>query len=127
LGFFSRRQGRPHLSFSSNCENAIRLYPWPGNLRELRNAVERATILSPSTILETKDLGLPDNTDYATARPFSAPAERPCLGGDFSISEVEREHIARVVTRLPSFDAAAQVLGIDATTLQRKRKRYGLA
>jgi len=40
---------------------------------------------------------------------------------------VEREHIARVVARLPSFDAAAQVLDIDATTLQRKRKRYGLA
>jgi NtrC-family two-component system response regulator AlgB len=51
----------------------------------------------------------------------------PILGEDFSLSDVEREHIARVVAKASSFDAAAQILGIDPTTLQRKRKRYGLA
>jgi transcriptional regulator with GAF, ATPase, and Fis domain len=49
------------------------------------------------------------------------------LGEDCAIEEIEREHIARVVARAPSFEAAAQILGIDPTTLQRKRKRYGLA
>src|SRR5262249_6125744 len=42
LSFFERRQGRRQLSFSSRCESAIAEYAWPGNLRELRNAVERA-------------------------------------------------------------------------------------
>jgi two-component system, NtrC family, response regulator AlgB len=42
LRFFERRQGRAHLSFSSRCTDAIANYGWPGNLRELRNAVERA-------------------------------------------------------------------------------------
>jgi NtrC-family two-component system response regulator AlgB len=49
------------------------------------------------------------------------------LGSDVSLEIVEREHIARVVTRAPSLEAAAKILGIDATTLQRKRKKYGLA
>jgi NtrC-family two-component system response regulator AlgB len=40
---------------------------------------------------------------------------------------MEREHIARIVARAPSLESAARTLGIDATTLQRKRKRYGLA
>jgi NtrC-family two-component system response regulator AlgB len=49
------------------------------------------------------------------------------LGGDVTLEELEREHIARVVARAASFEAAARTLGIDVTTLQRKRKRYGLA
>jgi NtrC-family two-component system response regulator AlgB len=42
-----------------------------------------------------------------------------------SLEDIEREHIARVVARAPTFEAAASILGIDSTTLQ--RKRYGLA
>jgi NtrC-family two-component system response regulator AlgB len=126
LQFFSRRQARPGLAFSKRCEEAIQHYGWPGNLRELRNAVERATILSPASILEPRDLALPEDEVGPMTRPAGSSAA-PALGGDFSISEIEREHIARVVARVPSFDAAAQVLDIDATTLQRKRKRYGLA
>ena len=44
-----------------------------------------------------------------------------------TLAEIEREHIARIVARAPSFEAAARILGIDTTTLQRKRKRYGFA
>ena len=126
LQFFSRRQARPGLTFSKRCEEAIEHYAWPGNLRELRNAVERATILSPASILEARDLALPEDEVGSMTRSAASSAP-PVLGGDFSIAEIEREHIARVVARVPSFDAAAQLLEIDATTLQRKRKRYGLA
>ncbi len=135
LHFFERRQGRPHLSFSQRCVEAIAGYTWPGNLRELRNAVERAVILSPSSVLEPQDLGLQTSGDEAAPETAFAGAEdgaqgrhsTPILGEDFSIEEIEREHIARVVAHSPSFEAAAQILGIDPTTLQRKRKRYGLA
>jgi NtrC-family two-component system response regulator AlgB len=120
LRFFERRQGRRGLAFSPRCEQALAAYPWPGNLRELRNAVERATILSPAAVAEPADLGLP-------AAPADPARAAPALGGDVSLEEVEREHIARVVARAPSFEAAARTLGIDSTTLQRKRKRYGLA
>jgi NtrC-family two-component system response regulator AlgB len=145
LRYFQRQQGRPELSFSARCADAIARYPWPGNLRELRNAVERAVILSPVSVLEPQDLGQdlgqelgqgldagaitrghePDGTPAAHIVPIrSAPA---ALGENFTVAEIEREHIARVVARAPSLEAAAQILAIDPTTLQRKRKRYGLA
>ena len=135
LRFFERRQGRHHLSFSPRCEEAILTYSWPGNLRELRNAVERAVILMPSMIVEPEDLGLrSDAIDFPYRKDATTATDiirgrllPPVLGEDCSIEEIEREHIARVVARAPSFEVAAQILEIDPTTLQRKRKRYGLA
>jgi NtrC-family two-component system response regulator AlgB len=121
LRTFERLQGRQHLSFSPSCEQAIATYSWPGNLRQLRNAVERAVILSPSNILEAIDLGLSTEDQPEPHRPGVA------LGADVPLEEIEREHIARVVMRAPSFEAAARILGIDVTTLQRKRKRYGMS
>jgi NtrC-family two-component system response regulator AlgB len=48
----------------------------------------------------------------------------PRLGGDFTLDQIEREHVERVVARTASLDDAARILGIDASTLYRKRKRY---
>ena len=135
LRFFERRQGRHHLSFSFHCEEALVRYLWPGNVRELRNAVERALILSPSTIVEPQDLGLPFDGTFISPEPHidgvTSPVHgrtlTPTLGEECSLEDIEREHIARVVARAPSFEAAARILGIDPTTLQRKRKRYRLA
>jgi two-component system, NtrC family, response regulator AlgB len=124
LRFFGARQGRPELSFSAEAEKAIQSYAWPGNLRELANAVERAVILAPGTVIESADLGI-----ARTGSPGNGPdGTRPAtIGGDVTIDEIEREHIARVIARAQTLEAAARILGIDATTLQRKRKRYGLA
>ncbi|HEV3440259.1 MAG TPA: sigma-54 dependent transcriptional regulator [Gemmata sp.] len=116
LSFFERRQGRPNLSFSRVCETAITAGSWPGNLRQLRNSVERAVILGPSSVIEPPDVGLMVTTGVGVE-----------LGAEVSLEDIEREHIARVVSRAASFEAAARTLGIDVTTLQRKRKRYGLA
>jgi NtrC-family two-component system response regulator AlgB len=126
LSFFERRQGRDNLGFSPACERAIESDPWPGNLRQLRNAVERAVILCPSAVIEPADLGL---AAPARSNPGAASAGRSAglLGDDVSLEVIEREHIARVVARAASFEAAARTLGIDVTTLQRKRRRYGLA
>lgn len=132
LQYFQRRQGRPGLSFSARCEAAIEAHKWPGNLRELRSAVERAVILSPASIIEPADLGLDvDAPGLAGEAHWSSAADNvsstPTWGGNASIAAIEREHIARVVAAAPSLEAAAQILAIDPTTLQRKRKRYGLA
>jgi NtrC-family two-component system response regulator AlgB len=130
LGFCERRQGRQHLSLSQRCEQAISAYPWPGNLRELRNAVERAVILSPASIIEAADLGLPSpdaRTKQVAAEGEAGGGNKIFLGAEVTLEEIEREHIARIVASAASFEAAARTLGIDITTLQRKRKRYGLA
>jgi NtrC-family two-component system response regulator AlgB len=118
LSFFATRQGRPDLRYSSAAVAAMSAHGWPGNLRELRNAIERAVILSPSAVLEPADLGL--------AAP-STSARDVRIGAPVSLDDLEREHIARVVASAPTLEAAARILGIDATTLSRKRKRYGLA
>jgi NtrC-family two-component system response regulator AlgB len=129
LRFFERLQGRQNLVFSPRSEQAIEASAWPGNLRQLRNAVERAVIMSPASVIEPGDLGLSASaastgTDDGIA---SGGRARISLGDDVSLEDLEREHIARVVARAPSFEAAARILGIDVTTLQRKRKRFGLA
>src|SRR6516162_5547816 len=130
LRFFERRQGRNNLSFSPECEQVLASFSWPGNLRQLSNAVERAVILSPGNVIELGDFGLSGDA-VAAAIEFppavSGARTRINLGDDVSLEEMEREHIAQVVARAPSFEAAARILGIDVTTLQRKRKRYGLA
>jgi NtrC-family two-component system response regulator AlgB len=125
LRFCERRQGRQQLQFSPRCEQVITAYPWPGNLRQLRNAVERAVILSLAEVIEPADLGLADGAVEASAT--AATRTGVALGDDVSLKEIEREHIAQVVARSASFEAAARTLGIDVTTLQRKRKRHGLA
>ena len=131
LRFFESRQGRQNLTFSPRCEQTIVALSWPGNLRQLRNAVERAVILTPANMIEPADLGLaPASDDELLRTGFGDSREfrrQISLGDEASLEEIEREHIARVVARAASFEAAARILAIDATTLQRKRKRYGLS
>jgi two-component system, NtrC family, response regulator AlgB len=114
------RQHRQAFEVSESAQRAITAYAWPGNLRELRNAVERAVILSPGPRIEVDDLGIP------AAVASTAPTADVALGADVTIEALEREHIARIIARAPTLELAARTLGIDASTLQRKRKRYGL-
>jgi len=117
------RQHRPDISFSEAAERAVGAYGWPGNLRELRNAVERALILCPGTRIEPGDLGIPGVVE---SEGVPASNRDVALGTEVTLEAVEREHIARIIARAPTLEAAARMLGIDSTTLQRKRKRYGL-
>jgi two-component system, NtrC family, response regulator AlgB len=120
LGFFARQTGRHLSGFTPEAREALARHPWPGNLRELRNAVERAAILALGPEVGTADL--PDKV--ARARVVaSAPAE---IGGPLSLEQLEVEHIRRVLAGSASLDAAARTLGIDPSTLYRKRKQYGL-
>jgi NtrC-family two-component system response regulator AlgB len=111
---FARANGRPVPDFSPAAQRALMSHPWPGNIRELRNAVERAIILWPAQVIEPA--ALPERIEQAAART-------PWVGGKFTLEAVEREHIARVMRDSPTLDEAARVLGIDISTLYRKRKR----
>ena len=90
-------------------------YAWPGNVRELRNVIERAVILFPSRTIGVE--ALPERiAGHAT--------DVPRLGGDYTLEQIEREHVERVLARTATLDDAASILGIDLSTLYRKRKRY---
>ncbi len=116
------QQARPNLELSPRARASLVREPWPGNLRQLRNAIERAVILAPGPLLEPEDLGI-EAPPLEGERVRGAPV---VLGGDITIEQLEVEHIARVISRATSLESAARILGIDPTTLQRKRKRYGL-
>jgi len=115
LAFFGTNAGRHDLLFSASAKDALKSYPWPGNVREMRNAIERAVILWPARIIEPS--AFPD-------RIAQTQSDAPILGGNFSVDAIEREHILRVMTRTPTLEEAATILGIDSSTLYRKRKRY---
>ncbi|MET0262463.1 MAG: helix-turn-helix domain-containing protein, partial [Rariglobus sp.] len=87
---------------------------WPGNLRELRNVVERAAILSDRDNLDVEDFPI-----------FSSDGQAgiPQVGDFISLAELEEAHIREVVARTQTLGHAAQVLGINQATLYRKRKR----
>jgi NtrC-family two-component system response regulator AlgB len=113
LARFARRYGRRVARLGPEAEASLKAHDWPGNVRELENAVERAVILSRG-----EELG-------ALAPPGHAPA--PVAGGPHTLAELEEAHVRRVLARSTSLDEAARVLGIDPSTLYRKRRDFGLA
>ena len=123
LAFFARQTGRHLTGFTAEATVGLARHPWPGNLRELRNAIERAAILA-----EGPEIGLADLPErIGSAGPGAADGGRPVeVGGAFSLERIELEHIRRIVASAPSLDEAARVLGIDVSTLYRKRRQFGL-
>jgi NtrC-family two-component system response regulator AlgB len=115
LRIFARQSPRPVKGFTPAAMAAMQRYPWPGNLRELRNVIERSVILATGDKIDVNDF--PDN--LRGAQPSGA-----VIGNRVSLEDLEREHILRIIEVASSMDEAAQILGIDPATLYRKRKRY---
>jgi len=116
LAFFGRARHYTFLGFTPEALQALRQYPWPGNLRELRNVVERGAILCQTERMGTECL--PENL-----LPSDSSAR---LGDRISLEKIEEEHIRRVLAATKSLQEAADILGIDQATLWRRRKKYGI-
>ncbi len=118
LQFFARSAGRPARDFSEEARAALLAHTWPGNVRELRNAIERGVILANGD-----EIGLADLPAQLGAPRSVGACE---VGARASLDELEAEHIRRVLASTPTMEEAAAILGIDASTLYRKRKRHNL-
>ena len=116
LRFFARQSGKLITDFSPEAMAALRRYPWPGNLRELRNAIERAVILCPGPQVEATHLS------EIIAR--SQPGEAPEVGASVTLAELTDEHIRRVLAKTARLEDAAVILGIDLATLYRRRRKW---
>ena len=97
--------------------NRLNTYRWPGNLRELRNTIERAVILAPDDLIAER---------FVPENPPAALDAKVAVGSDISLETLEEAHIRSILGRASSLDAAAKTLGIDPATLYRKRKRLNL-
>lgn len=137
---FSGEMGRRLEGLTPAAEKKLLDYRWPGNIRELRNAIERAVVLCAGPLIDDEDLllshlRLPDSAE-ADSSPNQSNAGNGSAnhggGGDangavplVTLSELEQTHIERILRHTGGNKSqAAKLLGIERSTLDRKLKRY---
>ncbi|HEY3217142.1 MAG TPA: sigma-54 dependent transcriptional regulator [Candidatus Eisenbacteria bacterium] len=150
LARISERQGKVGLSFSPEAMALLERYDYPGNVRELENAIEHAVTLSEGRVIRPADLPTalrtprllpgvggrdlaggprpgPERSGAAAAASVGAGLETAPPRDSWSLADVEREHILRVLeVHHGNATSAARQLGISRTTLWRKMRHYGL-
>jgi formate hydrogenlyase transcriptional activator len=117
---FARKAGKAIDMISSDSMEALRRYPWPGNIRELENVIERAVILSPGPVLRIAHHDL--NSRIVPGQNTDRPQ---------TLEEVERKHILTTLKetqwRLSGPSGAAMRLGLNRSTLYFRMKKLGIA
>ena len=120
--------GRAHVHLSDASRRMLGAYSWPGNIRELRNALERAVVFSHGTrtgLATGKDILEPGN--FPESVRAAAPGAVGTISGLRSLEEVEREVITATLEATHyQISRSAEALGISRKTLLEKRKKYGL-
>ncbi|HKQ07986.1 MAG TPA: sigma-54 dependent transcriptional regulator [Blastocatellia bacterium] len=108
--------GRGQLDLTAKAERALQGYSWPGNIRELRNVLERAVLLGDQNVLDAKDLRFDDHSSSAWSQ-----------GSNLTLNEMERWYIESILEEERGrVDQAASRLGIPRSSLYQKIKKYGL-
>ncbi|HVQ31287.1 MAG TPA: sigma-54 dependent transcriptional regulator [Vicinamibacteria bacterium] len=116
----SAEMGRPGVRLSPEAEDALAASAWPGNVRQLRNVLERAVLLSDRSVLEPSDFGPSSGPSVASADVGINPR--------MSLADAERRHIEAVLSDVRgAVPEAARVLGISRSALYERIKKYGLA
>ena len=116
LAHFGQLYHRPELSLEPEAKLALVRYPWPGNVHELRNAIERVALTAKSRRSGKRN--------SACDRPRSPAAIRS--GSFLSLDAMEKQQILRVMRASSTLEEAARILQVDISTLWRKRRRYGI-
>jgi Nif-specific regulatory protein len=126
LGRFAGETGRKLRGFTPEALAALRAYHWPGNIRELRNVVERAVVLATGDWIDVPDVSLSH-----LAAPGDTDKQGVPRGGPFvptTIEEVERRHVLATLEAVGGNKTkAAAILGIERSTLDRKLAKWARA
>ncbi|HEY6926904.1 MAG TPA: sigma-54 dependent transcriptional regulator, partial [Steroidobacteraceae bacterium] len=122
IGIYGEKYNLPAKRLTAAALEGLMGHAWPGNVRALRHAVERAIILSEGTMLEIEDFSLASGTQDAGIRaPSSAPTDTTNLG------DLERETVARALKdHKRNISRAAAALGVTRASLYRRMQKYGL-
>lgn len=111
----NREMGKEVAGFDERAAQLLMDYPWPGNLRQMKNAIRRATLLATGAYITPADLS--DLPEAAPASPY-LPLRN---------EEAEKQHIIEALRQTGNNKSrAAQLLGIDRKTLYNKLKAYGI-
>jgi DNA-binding NtrC family response regulator len=107
--------GRGELRLDESCMHALQAYSWPGNIRELRNVIERAVLLSDQKTITINDLHFDGHTQVGA----------PFLDSRLTLLELEKQHIERVLQEERGrVEKAAKRLGIPRSSLYQKIKKH---
>ncbi|MFN0195173.1 MAG: sigma 54-interacting transcriptional regulator [Planctomycetaceae bacterium] len=120
---FIKKSGQVIRGISDKAMEMLVAYDWPGNIRELQNAVERAVVLASSEIIQVTDIRL----STLGSSESDGPAAVPSAAGyrEVPLEVIEQEHILTTLELTNGNKSrAAQILGIERSTLDRKLKRY---
>ncbi len=120
------KHGRKVAAVSEAVLNLFRNYAWPGNVREMRNTLERAVIVCDGAVIETKHL--PPGFGHIAARPPVNDPDSIHLGIGTTVQEAERQLILKTLESTNNNKTrAAEILEISLKTLHNKLKEYGSA
>jgi Nif-specific regulatory protein len=123
LGAFAIQARRPQLSLSMDARKRLQSHTWPGNIRELRNLMERVAFLAPNDSIEADDLAF-------ILSPEQNRMNEPSL--DLGLSEAtnmfQQEFIRRAIKRVRNnMSEAARLLGLHRSNLYRKMRQLGMS
>jgi DNA-binding NtrC family response regulator len=117
---FSQVHRRPPKTLSREAMQVLLTYDWPGNVRQLRNVIERLTVIVQDDVIRPAHLPSAIQCQDQAEKAITVPLGRP-------MREVEREVIRRTLAEITSHrEKAAKILGMSPRALQYKLKRYGL-
>ncbi|HSY77804.1 MAG TPA: helix-turn-helix domain-containing protein, partial [Bacteroidia bacterium] len=116
---FCAKTNKGTLKLSAEFIEALKQYPWPGNIRELKNVIERACIICPGNELTVNELPF----DFR----FTTPATTHTNILSHDLASVEKLHIQKILAISEGNKTkAAKLLGIGLTTLYAKIKEYDI-
>lgn len=122
LDLYARRYGRPAPELTARARAALAAHDWPGNVRALRHAIERAVILAGETALEPEDFALGTPAQRIAPEAVRAPA-----ADDLNLDRVERRLVEEALRKHGyNISAAAADLGLSRAALYRRMEKHGL-
>ena len=129
LDHFNKEFRKNTTHVTPEAMEALTAYPWPGNIRELRNFIERVMILESKSSIELVDLPRAMRGESGSGDGAAAPAAEPhgMPVGAMTLEEMEREAITRALEQVSQNQVrAAKLLGISRDTLRYRMKKFGM-